>query len=184
MLFSKPLAVSTASREVKRSRSSRSVLAVAFSMRPIRGQISQQIAAAWSTSGSVLWFDPMKLAWNNRQHYRLCLYLPSVNSPRCQTLFFPLFVSLSAGSTHGHFCSYSSQFTFCISCLNLKGFHPDLPPEAISWVRVAWIEVKRDNSSDVQINVRNCKVRFYMHKMISQEVSWVSRVLGGMQGRF
>lgn len=121
MLFSKPLAVSTASREVKRSRSSRSVLAVAFSMRPIRGQISQQIAAAWSTSGSVLWFDPMKLAWNNRQHYRLCLYLPSVNSPRCQTFlfFFPLFVLLSAGSTHGHFCSCISQFTFCISCLNL-----------------------------------------------------------------
>lgn len=35
-------------------------------MGPIRGEISQQIVVAPSVSGAVLWFDPPKLAWNNR----------------------------------------------------------------------------------------------------------------------
>lgn len=33
-----------------------------FSVGPIRGEISQQIAVALSMSGAALWFDPMKLA--------------------------------------------------------------------------------------------------------------------------
>lgn len=48
--------------EVKQSKASFSALAVAFSVGPIRGEISQQIAVAPSVSGAVLWFDPMKLA--------------------------------------------------------------------------------------------------------------------------
>lgn len=66
-LISKPIA---APMSCMVRRSSREQAAVCwrwpFFVGPIRGEISQQIAAAPSVSGALLCFDPMKLAWNNR----------------------------------------------------------------------------------------------------------------------
>lgn len=150
-------------------------------MRPIRGQISQQIAAAWSTSGSALWFDPMKLSWNNRQRYQLCLYLPSVNSPCCQALFFhclphsllapfsPTFFSLRHFST-----SISHIFKFYhVPPVSRGGFlHTFSFSGSIKGSRYHPIYVKPDNSSDVKMNLHQY---FKCSFKISLEVVKTSR---------
>lgn len=87
-----------------------------FSMWPIRGEISQQIAAAPSVSGSVLWFDPMKLAWNNRPEpsASLCslslLFVPQLLF-RCNPSFPLSFVS-SSSLIPLSFCSHVPVFNY------------------------------------------------------------------------
>lgn len=81
-----------------------------FSMGPIRGEI----ATASSVSGAVLWFDPVKLAWNNGVEPST-LPLRAVCQTLCRFSLFPflslLFVaslsSLLPGSLLSRLCLFS-----------------------------------------------------------------------------
>lgn len=132
--------------EVKRSRASCSALAVAFSVGPIRGEISRQIAAAPSVSGAVLWFDPMKLAWNNRaEPSTLPLSAICQFSVLLSFFVFPPFLSLSAvcrlltftctchfSATSLHFSICKSPFFFCNLIFLALPLSPPLPPNTTS----------------------------------------------------
>lgn len=111
---------------------------VFFSMEPIRGEISKQIAAARSVSGAALRFDPVKLAWNNRLEPLRARNPPTLRG--CAPLCFHCCLTLSAAGPFVPYLLVCSplfpQFVDSRHRKRVKFF----PAVSSSWGRPVWME--------------------------------------------